>query len=267
MNGRVLIVAGSDSGGGAGLQADLKTVTCLGGYAMTAVTALTAQDTCGVQAVLPVPADFVARQMRVVLDDIGADAVKLGMLHNAGIVEAVADVLDEHPELPVVLDPVMVAESGDRLLDADAVDGLRRRLLPRAVLVTPNLPEAAALLGQDEIDGPEAQQAAARDLLEAGCRAVLLKGGHACGDQVDDVLATPDDIHVLSHRRIDTPCTHGTGCTLAAAIAAGLAQGIELPRAVRRASRYLQKALATATPVGRGHGPVNHAHTVQRFDD
>ncbi|WP_435101235.1 bifunctional hydroxymethylpyrimidine kinase/phosphomethylpyrimidine kinase [Arhodomonas sp. AD133] len=264
---RVLIVAGSDSGGGAGIQADIKAVSALSGYAATAVTALTAQNTLGVQGVWPVPADFIAAQMRSVLDDIGADCVKTGMLHDAEVIDTVADGLAAGaPDAPLVVDPVMIAQSGDRLLQEDAVTALKQRLLARATVITPNLPEAEVLLGRD-IVGAAAQEAAAEALLDIGCRAVLLKGGHAAAtDTVTDILATRDEVVRLVYPRIDTRNSHGTGCTLASAIATGLAQGLAMDAAVRRARRYLQRALETARPLGAGHGPVNHQHTVAPFD-
>lgn len=262
---RVLLVAGSDSGGGAGIQADIKTVTCLQGYAASAITALTAQDTRGVHGIMPVDCGFIEQQMAVVLADIGADCIKTGMLHVASVIETVARVIDElAPTVPLVVDPVMVSQSGDRLLAAAAVTALRERLLPRAALVTPNLPEAEVLLEQ-RIEGREAMLEAAHALLALGCPAVLLKGGHLDGDELVDVLATATGVERLVYPRVRTRGTHGTGCTLASAIATGLAQGLELPAAVRRARAYLQRALESAFPLGHGHGPVNHLHTVSRF--
>lgn len=266
MKGRVLIVAGSDSGGGAGIQADVKTVTALGAYAATAITALTAQDTTGVHGVLEVPPDFVARQMAVVLDDIGADAVKTGMLHRADIIETVTDMLEaKAAEIPLVVDPVMVAKGGVRLLETGAVDALKRRLILIASVITPNLPEAESLTGM-RIADRDGLIAAAQMLLTMGSRAVLLKGGHLPGPTVTDVLATADGIDVLESPRIETVHTHGTGCTLASAVAAGLAQGVTLRSAVERARAYVREALRTAPGFGRGHGPLNHAHTVASFD-
>jgi hydroxymethylpyrimidine/phosphomethylpyrimidine kinase len=264
--GRVLIVAGSDSGGGAGIQADIKTVTALGGYAMTAITALTAQDTLSVHDIFPVPPEFIVRQMRVVLADIGADAVKTGMLHNASVIEAVADTLaSEAAKVPLVVDPVMVAQSGDRLLVAEAVHALRTRLLPQAALITPNRPEAEVLLGHAIADTDD-QLAAAEELLALGPAAVLVKGGHIEGERVVDMLATRGGVTVrLEYPRVATRSNHGTGCTLASAIAAGIAAGMDVETAVRRARAYLQRALETAFPIGRGNGPVNHGHTVSEF--
>jgi hydroxymethylpyrimidine/phosphomethylpyrimidine kinase len=265
MKGRVLIVAGSDSGGGAGIQADIKSVTALGGFAMTAVTALTAQNTEGVFGVSEVAPDFVARQIELVMTDLGADCVKTGMLHSAPVIDAVMDALERHaPGVPLVADPVMVAKGGARLLKDDAVATLTRRLLVRATVLTPNLGEAEALTGM-EIRDLDAMKRAAEMLLSFGAQAVLVKGGHMPGPVVRDVLAGPDGFDVLEDERIDTPHTHGTGCTLASAIATGLAQGLPVRNAVVRARSYVREAIASAPGFGRGHGPLNHAHTVIDF--
>ena len=229
--GRVLVVAGSDSGGGAGIQADSKTCLALGVHASTALTALTAQNTLGVHGVLPVPPDFVRRQMEAVLSDSGADAVKTGMLGNAGVIEVVRGVLAGRG-LPLVLDPVMVAKGGAALLDPAALDALRG-LIPLASVLTPNVPEAEALLGRAIVDDGAVVRAAL-DLLALGAGAVLLKGGHLAGPVVRDVLVTRGTVTVLENPRVETRHTHGTGCTLASAIAAGLAQGTTLEAAVRR---------------------------------
>ena len=261
----MLIVAGSDSGGGAGIQADIKTVTALGGYAMTAVTALTAQNTTGVSAIFEAPPEFVAEQIAVVADDLGADAVKTGMMAGRAIIEAVAGALETHVGgIPWVVDPVMVAKGGHRLLDGDAGDALKSLLVSRAAVVTPNLPEAEALTGI-VIDGPGDMEAAARSLLATGARAVLVKGGHLEGDTITDLLVTGDGAERFQGPRIDTPHTHGTGCTLASAIAASLAQGSGIRDAVVRARDYVQEAIRTAPGLGRGHGPLNHAHTLRPF--
>lgn len=260
MPGRVLIVAGSDSGGGAGIQADIKTVTALGGYAATAITALTAQNTQGVQGIFPVPPDFIAAQMKSVLDDIGADAIKTGMLGDMATINAVADGLPAN--VPVVVDPVMVAKGGARLLDADAVAVLKTRLVPLASVLTPNLPEAEVLTGM-KIPNVAAMKAAAAALRAMGADAVLLKGGHLPGDTVTDVLVTGDGVETFSDSRIDSRHTHGTGCTLASAIACGLAQGLTLTVAVTRARAYVRRAIETAPGLGAGHGPLNHGHTVK----
>ncbi len=256
MRGRVLVIAGSDSGGGAGIQADIKTITALGGYAATAITALTAQNTLGVQAVMPVPAGFIRQQIVSVLSDIGADAIKTGMLGSAEVVELVAEAIRElAPGLPLVVDPVMLAKGGARLLDDDAVGSLKRRLLPLAALVTPNVPEAEALLGRT-IPDLAAMREAAVALLALGAPAVLLKGGHLDGPVVTDLLATAEGVAALERPRIATVHTHGTGCTLASAIAAGLAQGRGLRNAVERARTYVQAAIEAAPGFGAGHGPL-----------
>ncbi len=259
MIGRVLVVAGSDSGGGAGIQGDIKTITVLGGYAATAITALTAQNTLGVHAVHPVPAGFVVRQIEVVLEDIGADCIKIGMLADAGIIAAVASCLSRQAAgIPVVLDPVMVAKGGASLLDPAALDALKNGLLPLAGVITPNLPEAERLTGM-KIENVEAMHAAARTLLDLGVPAVLLKGGHLPGRQVVDILATRQGIEAFADDRIESRHTHGTGCTLASAIATGLAQGMALRDAVLRARAYVRAAIVAAPGLGAGHGPLNHA--------
>ena len=258
MPGRVLVVAGSDSGGGAGIQADIKTIAALGGFAMTAVTALTAQDTHGVRGIHPVPAGFVALQMRAALEDIGADAVKTGMLGDAATIVAVCEVLEAlAPRLPLVVDPVLAATGGQRLLAAEALGVLTDRLLPRAALVTPNLPEAAALTGEAVADEAGMRRAAAA-LLARGAAAVLLKGGHLPGETVTDLLATKTGVHVFHAPRIATRHTHGTGCTLASAVAVGLSQGMALEAAVARARAYVRAAIAAAPGLGAGHGPLGH---------
>jgi hydroxymethylpyrimidine/phosphomethylpyrimidine kinase len=265
VQGRVLIVAGSDSGGGAGIQADIKSVTALGGYAATAITALTAQNTRGVFGVVGIDPAFIQQQMRVVLEDIGADAIKTGMLHDTPVIEAVAEVLtDQAAGLPVVVDPVMVAQSGDALLQPGAAQSLKQRLVPLAAVLTPNVPEAEALTGR-AVAGLDDMKSAAEDLLALGPRAVLVKGGHLPGETVRDVLAGGDGVEVMESPRIDTRHTHGTGCTLASAIATGLAQEMPLREAVVRARAYLLEALRRAPGIGQGHGPVGHGHTVKPF--
>jgi hydroxymethylpyrimidine/phosphomethylpyrimidine kinase len=261
MQGRVLIIAGSDSGGGAGIQADIKAVTALAGFAMTAITALTAQNTLGVQGVHPVPIDFLRLQLRSVLSDLGADAIKTGMLGDIATVDAVAETLRAHPAIPAVIDPVMVAKGGHKLLQDDAVDHLRRTLLPLATVLTPNLPEAELLAGMAIATEADMHRAAER-LLSFGPAAVLLKGGHLDSPDVMDLLATPDGTREFRSPRIATRHTHGTGCTLASAIAAGLAQGRALETAVARARTYVHRAIATAPGFGAGHGPLDHANTV-----
>jgi hydroxymethylpyrimidine/phosphomethylpyrimidine kinase len=263
MRGRVLICAGSDSGGGAGIQADIKAVTALGGFASTALTALTAQNTEGVHGIHEVPLDFVDQQIRVVLDDIGADCIKTGMLHSEGVIRTVIKALDASgPEIPLVVDPVMVAKGGHKLLDPDALGALRDEVVPRARVVTPNIPEAELLSGV-EIKGLDDMRRVAEKLLSLGPRAVLLKGGHMEGDVLTDLLVTAEGAESFSGPRLDTPHTHGTGCTMASAIAAGIAQGLDMSAAVKRARDYVHAAIVTAPGLGRGHGPLNHAHTVR----
>ena len=263
MKGRVLIVAGSDSGGGAGIQADIKAVTAMGGFAATAITALTAQNTLGVHGVVPVDPAFIAQQIEVVLTDIGADALKTGMLHSAEVIETVAASFRRYaPKAPLVVDPVMVAKGGHRLLLSDAETALRDRLLPLAVLLTPNLPEAEVLVGFPVHSEPDMERAG-RKLLSLGARAVLMKGGHLEGDRVIDLLVRDGRIDRFEDARIASRSTHGTGCTLASAIAAGLAQKMSLADSVARARNYVREAIATAPGYGRGHGPLNHAVTVR----
>ena len=262
MKGRVLIIAGSDSGGGAGIQADIKSVTAMGAYAMTAITALTAQNTQGVFGIHAVPEGFIRQQIELCLTDIGADCIKTGMLATAGVIETVMKALDEFaPGVPLVADPVMVAKGGAPLLEPSAIDAVRRLLLPRATLITPNLPEAEALSGRKIASGTE-MQAAGEALLALGPKAVLMKGGHLPGPRVHDVLVTAGEVRVFESPRIETRHTHGTGCTLASAIAAGIAQGLVLADAVVRARAYVQAAIKSAPGYGKGHGPLDHAVTV-----
>ena len=261
MHGRVLVIAGSDSGGGAGIQADIKTITALGGFAATALTALTAQNTLGVHGVHPVPQAFIRQQIEVVLSDIGADAIKTGMLGDAATIETVCEaLLSFAPGVKLVVDPVMVAKGGHSLLAADSVATLRRRLLPMASVLTPNLPEAEALTGLT-IRTVSDMRIAASVLLSLGVPAVLLKGGHLDGDTVVDLLATGDGIEAFAAPRIVTRHTHGTGCTTASAVAVGLAQKMTLRDAVIRARAYVRAAIAGAPGYGAGHGPLDHAVT------
>ena len=261
--GRVLVIAGSDSGGGAGIQADIKTVTALGGYAATAVTAITVQNTLGVSGVHPVPADVIEGQGRVVLDDIGADAIKTGMLGDVATIETVVRLIDHAGDIPVIVDPVMIAKGGAALLPSSAIGAVVSSLLPRAALLTPNAPEAAELTGKVTNTTDDLRRAGGR-LLELGARAVLMKGGHIAGERVVDVLMTPKGETVFEGERILTPSTHGTGCTLASACATGLAHGLALEEAVGRAIRYVREAIARAPGFGRGHGPLDHAWPVRR---
>ena len=266
--GRVLVLAGSDSGGGAGIQADIKTITALGGYAATAITAVTVQNTLGVTGVHPIPLDIVEAQARAVLDDIGADAFKTGMLGDAATVEVVARVLDSAKEIPAVIDPVMVAKGGAALLAQPAVGALKSLLVPRAALLTPNAPEAAALTGLT-VETTDDLRRAGEALLELGAHAVLMKGGHilegnGLGERVVDLLITRQGETAFEGERIDTRHTHGTGCTLASACATGLAQGLSLTEAVARAWNYVHEAMLRAPGFGAGHGPLDHGWVVRR---
>jgi hydroxymethylpyrimidine/phosphomethylpyrimidine kinase len=268
---RVLSIAGSDSGGGAGIQADLKTIAALGCYGMTAITAITVQNTVGVRAIQALPPELLAQQVDAVAEDIGVDAVKIGMLHDVPVVRTVAAALRRHRFARVVLDPVMVATSGDKLIHPDTMAVLIAELFPLATLVTPNLDEAGWLIGRP-IQGAEELEAAARELLALGARAVLLKGGHLAGPELTDLLlAPPAAPRRWTDRRIDTRNTHGTGCTLSSAIACGLALGLPLADAVDAARTYVRGALAAGAEVltGQGHGPLNHGFAprpTQLFD-
>lgn len=256
LNGRVLIIAGSDSAGGAGVQADIKTVTALGGYAATAITAVTVQNTLGVTGVHPIPLDIIEAQARAVLDDIGADTIKTGMLGDAATVDLVARLLEVYP-IPAVVDPVMIAKGGASLLASEAVTMVRERLLPLAALLTPNAPEAEALTGLTVTTTDDLRRAGDA-LLALGARAVLMKGGHVPGDRVVDVLMTVDGEITFEGARIDSRHTHGTGCTLASACAVGMAQGLPLEATVARAWDYVHQAMLRAPGLGAGHGPLDH---------
>ncbi len=258
--GRVLVVAGSDPSGGAGIQADIKTITVLGGYAATAITALTIQNTLGVTDVMPVSADVVVSQMKAVLSDIGADAVKIGMLHDVGVIEAVVETLHAVQfDGAVIVDPVMVATSGDHLLEDDAVESLISELLPLATLVTPNIPEAEVLSGL-EIKTVEDMRAAAVAILALGPQAVLIKGGHLQADQLVDILLTSDGEEMqIESIRLDTRHTHGTGCTLASAIATGMACGENIELAFSHGQAFVRAAIEHAPGFGGGNGPLGHA--------
>ena len=251
-----MTIAGSDSGGGAGIQADLKTFAALGVYGTSVLTAITAQNTLRVTAVHEVPTDVVAAQIDAVVSDIGADAVKTGMLSSAAIIETVAAALERHDLRTLVVDPVMVAKSGDRLLRADAVDALRRRLLPLATVVTPNIPEAEVLTRR-QIRSLEDAHRAARDIVGMGARAAVVKGGHLEGPPID-VFCDGEVLREIRGERIVTKNTHGTGCTFASAIAAHLAKGYEVEEAVARAKEFVTEALRHAYPIGQGHGPLHH---------
>ena len=259
-----LTIAGSDSGGGAGVQADLKTFSALGVYGCSAITAITAQNTCAVTAVHNVPANIIKSQLEAVLDDLDIGAIKIGMLSNAEIIEVVASVI-KPLDLPIILDPVMVAKSGDRLLQDDAISALKEFLLPLATVLTPNLPEAADILGCQQAGSQEEISEQASATLELGPVHVLMKGGHADGDVCIDLLSSRSGLSLqLEAPRVLTQNTHGTGCTLSAAIAAGLAKGLAVPKAVQEAHAYLQGAINAADilQIGSGHGPVHHFHEV-----
>ncbi len=255
---RVLSIAGSDSSGGAGIQADIKTATALGAYAMTAITAVTSQDTTGVNAMQLVPAELVRAQIIACLSDIGADAIKIGMLGSAAIVSAVADALQETaPGIAIVLDPVLMSTSGTSFLDEAGIGILRERLIPLAALVTPNIPEAETLTGI-RYAGPLDIVRAGEAFLKMGAKAALIKGGHGQGDMLADTLITARRSAVFERQRIDTRHTHGTGCTFATAIAVELAKGVSLEKAIGRAHQYVHDAIASAPGFGRGQGPLNH---------
>ena len=250
--GRVLVIAGSDSGGGAGIQADIKTIT-----------AVTVQNTLGVTGVHPIPLDVIAAQALAVLDDIGADAIKTGMLGDVGVVETVAAAIDHAGKAPVVVDPVMIAKGGAPLLAEAAIGAVKGLMIPRATLLTPNAPEAAALTGLS-VETTDDLRRAGEALLAMGAQAVLMKGGHVEGERVVDVLMTAHGETTFEGERIDTRHTHGTGCTLASACATGLAQGLSLNEAVARAWNYVHEAMLRAPGFGAGHGPLDHGWTLRR---
>ena len=265
MNGRVLICAGSDSGGGAGIQADIKTVTALGCFAATAITALTSQNTKGVFNVLDIPTSFLRQQMTVVLEDIGADVIKTGMLHSAEVIRTISNTLESLGDSSsLVVDPVMVAKGGHSLLQASAVDALKSELIHKADVLTPNIPEAEVLAGI-EITSVDDMRRAGECLLDLGPKSVLIKGGHLKDDTLTDILLTQSEEKLYSSPRLKTVHTHGTGCTLASAVAAGIAQGLELQIATDRARKYVFEAIRSAPGLGAGHGPLNHAHTISKM--
>ena len=262
MQGRVLIIAGSDPSGGAGIQADIKTVTALGGYAATAITAITVQNTRGVTAVHPVAGDVVLAQINAVMSDIGADVIKIGMIGDVETAESIIAALRAHPDIPVVLDPVLVATSGDALAKDGVAAVIKEKLTPLSTVITPNTEEAAALTGIAVIDR-DTQITAGEALVATGAGAAVVKGGHLQGDTVEDALITPGGVRIFSNPHIETTSTHGTGCTLASAIATGLAQEMALQSAVKRAIDYVQIAIKTAPGYGAGCGPLNHGHRVK----
>ncbi|MBL6864862.1 MAG: bifunctional hydroxymethylpyrimidine kinase/phosphomethylpyrimidine kinase [Rhodospirillales bacterium] len=266
MKGRVLIIAGSDSGGGAGIQADIKTVTALGGFAMTAITAITAQNTLGVSAVHEIPPSIVAEQIKVTMDDLGADCIKVGMLSNPRIIDIVYKTLQQEvPKIPIILDPVMVAKGGASLLTNEAVESLKELLLPKAFLLTPNIPEAIALT---QLEGhlTNDTELLLSVLLGMGSNAVLLKGGHRESDLIVDFLHEHGrNIKRFENPRIPSKDTHGTGCTLASAIATGIAQSLTLEDSVIRARKYVYEAIMSAPGLGGGHGPLNHGYLIPNY--
>lgn len=257
---RAMTIAGSDSGGGAGIQADLKTFAALGVYGTSVITAVTAQNTLSVDGIVEIPADMVSVQIDSVMSDIGADAVKTGMLAHSGIIEAVAERMEALDMPNVVVDPVMVAKSGDRLLREEAVEAYRRRLLPRALVATPNIPEAEALTDMC-IESDDDALRAARAIIEMGAKWVVIKGGHREGP-VKDILYSEGGSREFVSERISSRSTHGTGCTFASAIAAHLARGFSVEEAVFRAKKYVSAGIEAAFPIGSGHGPLNHFHAL-----
>jgi len=265
MNGRVLIIAGSDPSGGAGIQADIKTVTALGGYAMSAISALTVQDTQSVHDVMLVAPDFVAKQIKVVLHDIGADVIKIGMIGNIDIAHAVYEVLkSEAGHIPIVLDPVMGATSGDRLADEGLSVFIKDKLMALDnIVITPNIDELE-ILSNRTIKNVHDMRSAGRALLKKSSPSLLLKGGHLKTADLVDILLFAENEAYFHHALIETSSTHGTGCTLASALATGLAQGLDLFGAAKQAIYYVQKAIGTAPDYGNGHGPLNHAHPIHR---
>jgi hydroxymethylpyrimidine/phosphomethylpyrimidine kinase len=260
---RALTIAGSDSCGGAGIQADLKTFSALGVFGMSAITAVTSQNTLGVRGFVELDPGFVSSQIHAVVTDVGVDAVKTGMLANAAIISAVADDLKELKLQKVVVDPVMVAKSGDRLLREDAIEAMVHKLFPLALVVTPNLDEASALIGLPVSNASEMREAARR-IKDFGPRFVLIKGGHLAGTPMD-LLYDGENFREFTNQRFDTPHTHGTGCTFASAIAAGLAKDLSLHDAVVQAKSYITEAIRQGLPLGRGHGPVHHFHELYRL--
>ena len=258
---RALTIAGSDSGGGAGIQADLKTFSALGCYGLSVITALTAQNTVGVTGIHPVPPEFVQSQMEAVFSDIGVDAVKIGMLFSEELIQAITGKLKEHNVHPIVLDPVIVAQSGDKLLQDEAIAAIREYLIPLADILTPNLVEASVLLDR-RLDSPDDIVSGAKSIAQWGCRAVLIKGGHSDSQDCNDILylSENDRVITLTDKRINTRNNHGTGCTLSSAIAAHLAKGANMEAAVKKAKEYITAAIQSGAKyrIGEGHGPVHH---------
>lgn len=260
MKGRILTIAGTDPSGGAGIQADIKTITSLRGYATSAITALVVQNTLGVEKILSIDEELVGEQMQCVINDIGVDAVKTGMLHTASLIEKICDVLSNYDyEFPLIVDPVMVAKSGDFLLEKDAFSVLKKKLIPKATIVTPNNYEAEILIGKKIVSDDDAINAG-REILSFGAKSVLMKGGHRLGLKVRDILVSSEGIEIIESPRLDSSNTHGTGCTLSSAIATGIGQGMDLLTSVKRAHKYVHNALKFAPQLGKGNGPLNHVH-------
>ncbi len=257
LKSKVLIVAGSDSSGGAGIQADIKTVSALGSYAMTAITAVTAQNTKGVKKIIPITKQNVQKQMTMILDDIGANAVKIGMLHNPGIIKIVCKIIKKYNLKNIVLDPVMIAKGGAKLINNSSIRYLKTQLLPLCDLITPNIPEAEVLTGYSILD-KESMIKASKKILNMGAKNVLLKGGHLKGKMIFDILATKKGIKIFKKRKIKTKNTHGTGCTLSSAFATCLSQRKNINKSCEISLNYVDKAIAQAPGYGKGFGPLNH---------
>ncbi len=257
LKSKVLIVAGSDSSGGAGIQADIKTVTVFGSYAMTAITAITAQNTKGVKKIISIPKEVVKKQMTMILDDIGTHSVKIGMLHNTGIIKNIYSVLKKYKLKNIVLDPVMVAKGGAKLINNDSINHLRRFLIPKCTVITPNIPEAEILTGSS-ISSKEDMIKAAKKILNMGSKNVLLKGGHLKSKMIFDILATKAGIKIFKKRKISTRNTHGTGCTLSTAIATCLSQRKNIYNSCQISLKYVDRAISNSPGYGKGHGPLNH---------
>ena len=257
LKSKVLIIAGSDSSGGAGIQADIKTVTALGSYAMTAITAVTAQNTKGVKKIISIPRTVVEKQITMILDDIGAHAIKIGMLHNPQIIKSVYKTLKKYKSKNIVLDPVMVAKGGAKLISNSSIKHLKKIIFPLCTLVTPNIPEAEVLTGYS-ISSKEDMIKAAKKIINMGSKNVLLKGGHSSSKMILDILATKRDIKIFKKRKINTKNTHGTGCTLSSAIATSLSQKKSIFRSCKISLKYVDKAITSAPSYGKGFGPLNH---------
>ena len=261
---KILIIAGSDSSGGAGIQADIKTVTSLGSYAMTAITAITSQNTTGVLSIISISPTEISKQIEFTSKDIKPDAIKIGMLHSPDVINSVIKSLSKIKVKKIILDPVMVAKGGAKLIDNKSIQILKKKLLKRVSLITPNIPEAE-ILTRTKINSKEDMICAANILLNLGAKNVLIKGGHLTSNTMNDIFLNKKEISIFKNKKIKTKNTHGTGCTLASAIAVGLAQGMELHDAVRRGRNYVVQAIRTAPGFGQGHGPLNHTHPLTNF--